>query len=176
MSSVCNEGGQQYGMFVLLEGAYYNYDGDDQGKNMMSIMTMMMMMMVTTTTMTMVMMIMVVITVMMIMNLIMMMMMMMMMIMMMVMMMMMMMMTTRIMTTMVMTFVLPTTMIVSLDVNFCKDHRGKIEVPDPLAVEDLISSKMNNKRKLARLITQYSDIFFPIFRKARPPSSGCYRE
>ena len=47
------------------------------------------------------------------------------------------------------------------DVNFCKDHRNKIEVPDPLAViEDLISSKLNNKRKLARLITQYRDIFF----------------
>ena len=54
------------------------------------------------------------------------------------------------------------------NVNFCKDHRNKIEVPDPLAVEDLISSKLNNKRKLARLITQYRDIFFPIFRKARP--------
>ena len=48
-------------------------------------------------------------------------------------------------------------MLVSLDVNFCKDHRNKIEVPDPLAVEDLISSKLNNKRKLARLITQYRD-------------------
>ena len=46
----------------------------------------------------------------------------------------------------------------SLDVNFCKDHRNKIEVPDPLAVEDLISSKLNNKRKFARLITQYRDI------------------
>ena len=55
-----------------------------------------------------------------------------------------------------------------LDVNFCRDHRDKIEVPDPLAVEDLISSKLNNKRKLARLITQYREIFFPIFRKARP--------
>ena len=55
---------------------------------------------------------------------------------------------------------------VSLDVNFCKDHRNKIEVPDPLAVDDLISSKLNNKRKLARLMTQYRDIFFPIFRKA----------
>ena len=54
----------------------------------------------------------------------------------------------------------------ALDVNFCKDHRDKIEVPDPLAVEDLISSKLNNKRKLARLITQHRDIFFPIFRKA----------
>ena len=43
-------------------------------------------------------------------------------------------------------------MIISLDVNFCKDHRNKIEVPDPLAVEDLISSKLNNKRKFARLI------------------------
>ena len=56
----------------------------------------------------------------------------------------------------------------SLDVNFCKNHRNKIEVPDPLAVEDLISNKLNNNRKLARLITQYRDIFFPIFRKARP--------
>ena len=46
------------------------------------------------------------------------------------------------------------------DVNFCKDHRNKIEEPDPLAVEDLISSKLNNKRKFARLITQYRDIFF----------------
>ena len=53
--------------------------------------------------------------------------------------------------------------LVSLDVNFCKDHRNKIEVPDPPAVEDLISSKLNNKRKLARLFTQYRDIFFPIF-------------
>ena len=58
--------------------------------------------------------------------------------------------------------------IVLCDVNFCKDHRNKIEVPDPLAVEDLISSKLNNKRKFARLITQYRDIFFPIFRKAEP--------
>ena len=47
------------------------------------------------------------------------------------------------------------------NVNFCKDHRNKIEVPDPLAVEDLISSKLNNKRKLARLITQYRDMFSP---------------
>ena len=43
--------------------------------------------------------------------------------------------------------------------NFCKDHRDKIEVPDPLVVEDLISDKLNNKRKLARLIKQYRDIF-----------------
>ena len=43
-------------------------------------------------------------------------------------------------------------MLNALDVNFCKDHRNKIEVPDPLAVEDLISSKLNNKRKFARLI------------------------
>ena len=49
---------------------------------------------------------------------------------------------------------------VTLDVNICKDHRDKIEVPDPLAVEDLIRCKLNNKRKLARLITQYRDIFF----------------
>ena len=44
--------------------------------------------------------------------------------------------------------------------DFCKDHRDKTEVPDPLAIEDLISCKLNNKRKLARLITQYGDIFF----------------
>ena len=43
--------------------------------------------------------------------------------------------------------------------NFCKDHRDKIEVPDPLVVEDLISDKLNNRRKLARLIKQYRDIF-----------------
>ena len=43
--------------------------------------------------------------------------------------------------------------------NFCKDHRDKIEVPDPLVLEDLISAKLNNRRKLARLIKQYRDIF-----------------
>ena len=48
--------------------------------------------------------------------------------------------------------------LLSLDVDFCKYHRDKIEVPDPLAVEDLISTKLNNKRKLARLITQCRDI------------------
>ena len=48
---------------------------------------------------------------------------------------------------------------VSLDVNFCKDLRDKTEVPDPLAVEDLISYKLNDKRKLAWLIIQYRDIF-----------------
>ena len=26
--------------------------------------------------------------------------------------------------------------------NFCKDHRDKIEIPDPLVVEDLISDKL----------------------------------
>ena len=31
-----------------------------------------------------------------------------------------------------------------------------------------ISLNIDNKRKLARLITQHRDIFFPIFRKARP--------
>ena len=40
--------------------------------------------------------------------------------------------------------------------NFCKDHRDKIEVPDPLVVEDLISDKLNNRRKLARLIKHYN--------------------
>ena len=44
-----------------------------------------------------------------------------------------------------------------LGVNFCKDHRDKI---DPLAVEDLISIKLNRKQKLARRITQYRDTFF----------------
>ena len=50
--------------------------------------------------------------------------------------------------------------LLSLDVNFCKDHRDKIKVPDPLAVEDLISSKLKNKRKLhvTRLTTQCRDI------------------
>ena len=43
--------------------------------------------------------------------------------------------------------------------NFCKDHRDNIEVLDPLVVEDLISDKLNNRRKLARLIKQYRDIF-----------------
>ena len=33
----------------------------------------------------------------------------------------------------------------SSDVNLCKDHCDKMEVPDPLAVEDLISSKLNDK-------------------------------
>ena len=31
--------------------------------------------------------------------------------------------------------------------DFCKDHRDKIEVPDPLVVEDLISDNLNNRRK-----------------------------
>ena len=43
-------------------------------------------------------------------------------------------------------------------------------VPDALAVEDLISSKLNNKRKLARLITQYRDIFFQYFGRHGLPS------
>ena len=33
------------------------------------------------------------------------------------------------------------------NVNFCKDHRDKTEVPDPLAVENLISYKLNNTRE-----------------------------
>ena len=41
--------------------------------------------------------------------------------------------------------------------NFCKDHRDKIEVPDPLVVEDLISDNLNDRRKSARLIKQYRD-------------------
>ena len=43
--------------------------------------------------------------------------------------------------------------------NFSKDHRDRTEVPDPLVVEDLISYKLKSRRKLARLITQYRDIF-----------------
>ena len=39
--------------------------------------------------------------------------------------------------------------------NFSKDHRDKTEVPDPLVVEDLISYKLNNIRKLARPTTHY---------------------
>ena len=35
------------------------------------------------------------------------------------------------------------------------DHRDKTEVPDPLAVEDLIGYKLNNRRKYARLFTRY---------------------
>ena len=31
--------------------------------------------------------------------------------------------------------------------NFCKDHRDKTEEPDPLVLEDLISDKLNNRRK-----------------------------
>ena len=38
--------------------------------------------------------------------------------------------------------------------NFSKDHRDKTEVSDPLVVENLISYKLNDIRKLARLITQ----------------------
>ena len=60
--------------------------------------------------------------------------------------------------------------------NFCKDHRDKIEVPDPLVVEDLISDNLNNGRKQARLIKQYRDIFFQYFGRHGLPSSGCYGE
>ena len=42
--------------------------------------------------------------------------------------------------------------------NFCKDHRDKKKVPDPLVVEDLISDKLNNRRKLAKLTKQYSQL------------------
>ena len=37
--------------------------------------------------------------------------------------------------------------------SFSKDHRGKTEVPDPLVAGDLISYKLNDIQKLARLIT-----------------------
>ena len=52
---------------------------------------------------------------------------------------------------------------ITLDVNICKDHSDKIEVPDPLAVEDLISCKLNKKRKLLWMIIQYRNIFFHYF-------------
>ena len=38
---------------------------------------------------------------------------------------------------------------------FCKERRDKTVVPDPLVLEDLTSYKLNNIRKLARLIKQY---------------------
>ena len=37
--------------------------------------------------------------------------------------------------------------------NFSKDYRDKTDVPDPLVVGDLNSYKLNDIRKLARLIT-----------------------
>ena len=46
--------------------------------------------------------------------------------------------------------------------NFTKDHRAITEVPDPLVVGDLISYKLNDIRKLARLI------YFPIYWMAWP--------
>ena len=46
------------------------------------------------------------------------------------------------------------------DVNFCKDHRDEKEVPNPFNVEDLISYKLNNRQKLARLITHYKNLLF----------------
>ena len=36
------------------------------------------------------------------------------------------------------------------NVNFCKDHRDKTVVADPLAVEDLISYKLNNRQKISK--------------------------
>ena len=37
-----------------------------------------------------------------------------------------------------------------------------MEAPYPLTVEDLIGYTLNNRRKLAKLITQYRNIFFNI--------------
>ena len=54
-----------------------------------------------------------------------------------------------------------------LYVDFCKAHREKTEVPDPLAVEDLISYKLIDRRKLQRLITHYRDIFSNISEEGR---------
>ena len=44
------------------------------------------------------------------------------------------------------------------DVNFWKDHRDKIEKPDSLSVEDLISYKLKNRLQLARLVKYISNI------------------
>ena len=43
---------------------------------------------------------------------------------------------------------------------FFEDHRDKTKVPDALAVEDLISFKLNDRRKLARLNTRYWDLVY----------------
>ena len=51
-------------------------------------------------------------------------------------------------------------LLTSLDINFSMDHRDKTEVPEPLALEDLISCKLNNKWELARLTTHLN---FPLW-------------
>ena len=46
-----------------------------------------------------------------------------------------------------------------MDVNFFKDHRGKIEVPDPLAIEDLISyNTLKKEGRAFRNIGKYIPI------------------
>ena len=45
-----------------------------------------------------------------------------------------------------------------MKVQFTRYHRDKTAVSDPLAVEDLIRYKLNKRRKLARLVKQYTDI------------------
>ena len=62
-----------------------------------------------------------------------------------------------------------------LYVDFCKAHRDKTEVPDPLAVEDLISCKLIDRRKLQRLITHYRDIFSNISEEGRPCLPKCWK-
>ena len=56
------------------------------------------------------------------------------------------------------------------NVNFCKNHRDKTEVPYPLAVEDLINYKLNNRRLLFktedhfRLQAQFQNVLIFHFR------------
>ena len=46
-----------------------------------------------------------------------------------------------------------------MDFNFCKDHRDKIAVQDSRrSNRPWISYKLNSKRKLAKLITQYGNL------------------
>ena len=60
--------------------------------------------------------------------------------------------------------------------NFCKDHRDKAEVPDPLVLEDLISFKFNSRRKLARLIISlYCVISLANFRLSKVQGAEYYR-
>ena len=60
--------------------------------------------------------------------------------------------------------------------NFCKDHRDKAEAPDPLVLEDLISFKLNSRRKLARLIISlYCVIGLANFRLSKVQGAEYYR-
>ena len=56
-------------------------------------------------------------------------------------------------------------------VNFCRNHRDKTEVPGHLVVEDLISYKLNNRRKISKADFTVQEYIFQYF-----GSSGCYKE